>query len=747
MKKVIVIIIIILMLLAVLIGGGIFVYLKTDLLQSDKDQFFKYMSQLSEFFGDNNIEEYSKKLKNTPYTSEGTIKVNYSSDDDSTEKLESYVKNSSINLKSSSNLKEDYFDQTIQANYSDNESLNFEFIKDKDIIAIKENETISKFIGIENNKLKELAKKIGLEDEDIEKIPDKINLEELEKLQSDLEEEQLSIFTQEEIKTIKNKYLKIISESLTEDMFSKGETDQGRVYTFTITNQKIQEIRLNILRNLQEDEMIFNVVKRYLIENKIAEENEFNLEEYKDIFKGIIEEYNSEEEKTGNIKISIKLYIKNNELSRINLSIDIDQEDLEIKNISATIEKTRTNEEVGYNFNIDRDEKKLIELNLNYKGLNTNQITEIAKCNIEYNENMFYLFDFSEENNNKIEVIYNNQINLVNEIQKTELSDENIGLINDMDSSEAISNTFEKIALRFKQINMLKMVNAEIEENVNPFKYYSVATIPIISCESIKNCYDTSYYTIAPLTIIGASSMTMAVIHNSNSFLPNSILEGMSIISEQEAFNNYFKSYEGNGITAKEANKLVDIINKNNKNNSRKVSLYSINSKGKSKLTLDEENIKDINLPDNTYYYITMDKDKDGYIKKIYIQQGQKLKEIGSNDILERASKASYKSQIQNAEEIISIYITEQMVAYMNKQYIDSNSEGENTEENAISTGVDKAKESLDCTSDEGRSNGDYLDIKYDESKMQVVVSYNNYQVIGKISKDGIVSWGEIKEI
>ena len=164
MKKVIVIIIIILMLLAVLIGGGIFVYLKTDLLQSDKDQFFKYMSQLSEFFVDNNIEEYSKKLKNTPYTSEGTIKVNAEFEDESDKNLESYLKNSSINLKSSSNLKEDYFDQTIQANYSDNESLNFEFIKDKDIIAIKENETISKFIGIENNKLKELAKKIGLED-------------------------------------------------------------------------------------------------------------------------------------------------------------------------------------------------------------------------------------------------------------------------------------------------------------------------------------------------------------------------------------------------------------------------------------------------------------------------------------------------------------------------------------------------------------------------------------------------------
>ena len=617
MKKVIVIIIIILMLLAVLIGGGIFVYLKTDLLQSDKDQFFKYMSQLSEFFGDNNIEEYSKKLKNTPYTSEGTIKVNYSSDDDSTEKLESYVKNSSINLKGSSNLKEDYIYQTIQANYSDNESLNFDFIKDKDIIAIKENEIISKFIGIENNNLKELAKKIGLEDEDVEKIPDKINLE-------DLEKEKESIFTQEEIKTIKNKYFNIISESLTDDMFLKGDTDQGKVYIFAITAKKIAEIQLNVLKYMQDDEIIFNGIKKYLVENKIIEEEEFELEDYKDFFKEIIEEYNSEEETLDNIKISIKLYIKNNELNRINLNIDIDKEELEIKNISATIEKTSTNEEVSYIFNMEFDKKKLIELNLEYKGLNTDQITEIAKCNMEFEKDMFEVYDLLENNNDKIEVVYNNQINFVNEIQKIELSDENLGLINDMDSSEDIVNTFEKIALRFKQVNMRKMVNAEIEENVNPFKYYSVATIPIISCESIKNCYDTSYYTIAPLTIIGASSMTMAVIHNSNSFLPNSILEGMSIISEQEAFNNYFISYDGNSITAQEANQLVETINKNNKNNSRKVSLYSINSKGKSKLTLDEKNIKDINLPDSMYYYITMEKDKDGYIKKIYIQQGQK---------------------------------------------------------------------------------------------------------------------------
>ena len=102
MKKVIIAIIVVLLFVAILIGGGLFFYLKTDFIQSDKKMFFKYMSELPEFFEDKNLKQYSEKIKNTPYTSEGTIKVNAEFVDESNKSLEPYLKNCSINLKGSS---------------------------------------------------------------------------------------------------------------------------------------------------------------------------------------------------------------------------------------------------------------------------------------------------------------------------------------------------------------------------------------------------------------------------------------------------------------------------------------------------------------------------------------------------------------------------------------------------------------------------------------------------------------------
>ena len=739
MKKVIIAIIVVLLFVAILIGGGLFFYLKTDFIQSDKKMFFKYMSELPEFFEDKNLKQYSEKIKNTPYTSEGTIKVNAEFVDESNKSLEPYLKNCSINLKGSSDAKQDYYVQNIEAKYSDKQSLNFELIKDKDIIALKENETIDKFIGFENKNLKEFAKKMGLEDDYIKIIPDKISLTEMDNVSS-------NIFTKEEIKIIKEKYFKIISDSLTDDMFSKGETEEGKVYTFTIKNQKIQEIRLNILKNLQEDEMIFNAIKKYFVENKILEEDEIDLEDYKDIFKEMIEEYNSEEEKPDNVDISIKTYTKNNKLNKINLSFNVKDENSENKNLdlSINIQKISTTETVNYLFSAELDGKKLLELNIDYKGINTNQITEAAKCNIEYNEDMFYYMELEEEKNDKIEVTYNNQIIFVDKIQKTELSDKNLGLINDIESMEELENTFKKITLKFEQVNMRKMVNAGIEENVNPFKYYSVAAIPIISCENIKNNdYLIGYSTIGPISIMTGASIAMI----SGDISIRERAENAINKSDKYTFNSNFTSFDGNGISAKKANKLIKNINQNNTDNDRKVLLYTINSKGKSKLVLDEKNIKEINLPDSMYYYITMEKDKDGYIKKIYIQQGQKSNLSSSDGILERAQMASKERNLTNAQEMINGSISDQIAMHYNKIYIDSNSEGEDTIENAILVGVKKAKEGLECKSEEGESYGDYLDIKYDESKMEIIVSYDNYQVIGKISKNGIVAWGEIKEI
>ena len=61
MKKVIIAIIVVLLFVAILIGGGLFFYLKTDFIQSDKKMFFKYMSELPEFFEDKKYPIYFRR--------------------------------------------------------------------------------------------------------------------------------------------------------------------------------------------------------------------------------------------------------------------------------------------------------------------------------------------------------------------------------------------------------------------------------------------------------------------------------------------------------------------------------------------------------------------------------------------------------------------------------------------------------------------------------------------------------------
>ena len=130
-------------------------------------------------------------------------------------------------------------------------------------------------------------------------------------------------------------------------------------------------------------------------------------------------------------------------------------------------------------------------------------------------------------------------------------------------------------------------------------------------------------------------------------------------------FNSHFSNYLGNGITGEKANSLVKLINRCILEEND-ISLYIINSKGEYELICDKTNINDgINFSNNYNYYITMEKNEEGFINKIYIQQGQKEKTNNymnsSNDILERTNKVKENNIILNEEETITIGIGEIM--------------------------------------------------------------------------------------
>ena len=139
MKRRYLIMLIIAIVLVLCVGAGFaFAYFFTDAFKSNKTLFFKYFSQNSEimnFINDDSIKTYSDKQKQTPYTSEGTIKTNVTFPDSSEAQIANALQNCNISFSGKVDNRNKYFRETIKANYSDNQSLQFELYRNNDVFA------------------------------------------------------------------------------------------------------------------------------------------------------------------------------------------------------------------------------------------------------------------------------------------------------------------------------------------------------------------------------------------------------------------------------------------------------------------------------------------------------------------------------------------------------------------------------------------------------------------------------------
>ena len=92
-NKVLVILIVLIILLLGVGGTGAYAYFATDLLKSDKELFFKYLSQLNDEenpFIDSNITKFKEKKQDNAFTNQGSLTVNAqfpSGNDENLEKI------------------------------------------------------------------------------------------------------------------------------------------------------------------------------------------------------------------------------------------------------------------------------------------------------------------------------------------------------------------------------------------------------------------------------------------------------------------------------------------------------------------------------------------------------------------------------------------------------------------------------------------------------------------------------------
>lgn len=400
MKKKIILAII---LIIILLGAGVaYAYFATDAFKSEKDLFFSYIinDRLWEDEEESKLEEYLEKQRNTPYTNKGEISANISGIENSTIEM---LNDSKITFEGKTDLAQKMQEQEITMKLSTGINIPVTIKHYNETYGIQTNLIDKKFVAIRNENLKALAERFGYETEE---IPDKIDSEEL-------------LLTQEEIKTLKDKYLKILNENLSDDLFSKTKSDKQTIVTLSMDKERFIEVTTKLLDAFKEDE---------IIQNKICKLYNYDKEDIKDVIDELISGLKTEMDEVS--KIDIKVYIESKEVKKYDISIyEGDQvtlneiiEDTENGKVlkifegkdlvmECNITKQVSQNDVSYKIEIKTYEEieKQAEITMQYKNLLTLDNVEESfniKISYKYNNDESSLEPYDDEEDIDDDIIY-----------------------------------------------------------------------------------------------------------------------------------------------------------------------------------------------------------------------------------------------------------------------------------------------------------------------------------------------------
>ena len=232
----------------ILLGAGFaYAYFATDLFKTEKEMFFSYISldDSLKVFEDEKVTQYVEKQQNTAFTNKGEISLEMSGDETlaSDESIQ-MLNNTNITFEGKTDTASKLAEQNITIDLGQGFNIPFKFKCDGESIGIQTDFLDSKFVAVKNENLKALVEKFGIESDE---IPDKI----------DFTQEQ---FTEEELKTLEDRYIAILNEKLTDELFSKQKVDKQTIITLNMSEAKFIEVSTKILETLRNDEIILNKV-------------------------------------------------------------------------------------------------------------------------------------------------------------------------------------------------------------------------------------------------------------------------------------------------------------------------------------------------------------------------------------------------------------------------------------------------------------------------------------------------------
>lgn len=275
-KRAIIIISIIFAVLLVLGIGGTILYLKTDIFKSNQSLFFKYIEQAIqgiEYVPNDNIINNINRINEEPFALVGNL--NYETDEKN-----NATKNALKNMKFSIEAKVDNSEKmaygvgTLKNNNQD--LFKLEYANTNNIYALKSDEVVTAFIGVENQNLKVLAQKLGITNTN--NIPNSVaqilNLNETLNL------------TENEKTHIYETYMPVLEQNIEKSNFSKNKdiavSRDGVIYNTTgyrleLNASQLRQIEIKLLQTLKEDSITLNLIttkaKTFNLEEKYTQIN------------------------------------------------------------------------------------------------------------------------------------------------------------------------------------------------------------------------------------------------------------------------------------------------------------------------------------------------------------------------------------------------------------------------------------------------------------------------------------------
>lgn len=575
-------IVIVLVIILILIGVIALLYFATDVFRSNKEAFFKYTAQLIEQedgFIDNTLTQYLEKKKNTPYENNGSIDFDISIPEmgQDNEALNNFNISFTGKTDNTSSKKE----QNISLNYSDDVKFPFYYRKVGDVQGIQTDNVGSKYI----------AKRDGEEIPSLEDM--EINITGLEEISTIYNNMQIS---NEEIQNFKTKYFDNIFSQIQDDKFSKISEQNSTGYKLTLEEDNLKDILTNVLETLKNDESTLDKLNQLLgLEQSASKIRNTDLD-------SLINDITNNS-KIGTLEVTV--YNTNGKLIKI---------DVKHENLVITIEKSKQENELTYNANIEilQDSKQIFNTNIvaKYTGIqgenvienyeitlggnysnNTNsnlneQSSESSNEDLEQSSNE----EPSNENNNSENIEYkytiNNTIQFVQGTDIQDFSTENAIILNDEDE-EYVENLMKAVDERLILVNEEQMQQIGISGNQNPLIYST------------------------PITLVEL------MIYNQASFaVQNSSMQ----VTE---FNNKFTIYEGTSQKGVTVRGLLSTIKLNNEEENRNYEIKEIHFDGEEYEATDQNItlIKDTLEPE-TLYRVEFESDADtGLIYRVVINK------------------------------------------------------------------------------------------------------------------------------